>query len=256
MFRTITLRPLLPILLISLLSPTAQAQSIEQQAEQLAQLRAEVEALSSELELEKEDLRGRLRALESQKVDLEVQIRREEMRLERLLAEEEKQKLLLEESAGIDDLTPVVRKGIETFRATVESGLPFKRDERLKALEDLENQLTEGSMSPEKAASRLWAFSQDERRLTRENALDRQVIPLNGEDILVDVARLGMIAMYFKTPDETYGMALPSSDGNGWTWTMLTNSGDSAQAEALFDALERGIRVGWFTLPQPLSGAR
>lgn len=248
------LRPLLLAAVLTGLPATASAQSIEAQAEQLAKIRAEVEALSNEVELEKDDLRGRLRALESQKVDLEVQIRREEMRLERLLAEEAKQKAALEETAGPDNLTPVVRLGISQMRELVKTGLPFKANERLKALEELETKLTEETMSPEQASARLWAFAEDERRLTRESALDRQVIPLNGEDVLVDVARLGMIAMYFKTPDGEFGMATPNN--GSWSWTILTNAEDIAQTEALFDALGRGIRIGWFTLPQPLIGAR
>jgi hypothetical protein len=80
----------LPFLALAMTVP-ALASDIETQAEQLASLRSEVEALSSQLELDKEDLRGRLRAVEAQTVDLEVQIRREELRLERLLAEEESQ---------------------------------------------------------------------------------------------------------------------------------------------------------------------
>ena len=229
----------------------AHAGDIEAQAERLATLRAEVEALSSEVELEKEDLRGRLRALEAQQVDLEVQIRREELRLERLLAEEEKQRQVLESAASRDDLSPAVRAGITQLRAVVSAGLPFKASERLGALAELEQKLSDGSLSAEQAATRLWAFAEDERRLTRENALDRQVIPLEGEEVLVDVARVGMVALYFHTPSGAYGQA--RREGDGWRWVLLTSEADAAQAEALFDALARGIRVGWFSLPQPLS---
>lgn len=243
----------LPFLALAMAVP-ALASDIETQAEQLASLRSEVEALSSQLELDKEDLRGRLRAVEAQTVDLEVQIRREELRLERLLAEEESQQALLDEAQGPDDLTPVVRSGIAQFREHVRAGLPFAVSDRISSLDELESKLSEETMSAQQAAARLWAFAEDERRLTRENTLARQVISLSGEETLVDVARVGMIAMYYRTPEGTYGQAVP--DGDGWTWAPLTHTEDAAQAADLFDALSQGIRVGEFTLPNPLAGAR
>ena len=113
----------------------AAAGDVEARAERLAALRADVEALSNELSLEKDDLKSRLRAIEAQKVDLEVQIRREEMRLERLIAEEASQQALLADAESADDLTPVIRDGIATFRTTVQEGLPYKTPDRLDALE-------------------------------------------------------------------------------------------------------------------------
>ncbi|MFT4979727.1 MAG: TolA-binding protein, partial [Myxococcota bacterium] len=109
MLRSLLLLLLLLLLLAaSLLCAPASAGDIDAQAERLAALRGEVETISAELELDKADLRSRLRAVEAQTVDLEVQIRREELRLERLLTEEEKQRSLLDEAAGTEDLTPTV----------------------------------------------------------------------------------------------------------------------------------------------------
>jgi hypothetical protein len=254
MLRSLLLLLLLLLLAASLLCAPASAGDIDAQAERLAALRGEVETISAELELDKADLRSRLRAVEAQTVDLEVQIRREELRLERLLTEEEKQRSLLDEAAGTEDLTPTVTAGITQLRGVVTSGLPFKVDDRLQSLSELEVKLREQTMSAEQAAARLWAFAEDERRLSRENALDRQVISLGGEEMLVDVARVGMIAMYYRRPDGGYGQAVPGDDG--WRWAELTASADIAEVTALFDALSQGIRVGTFTLPQPLIGAR
>ena len=77
---------------------------------------------------------------------------------------------------------------------------------------------------------------------------------MDGEETLVDVARLGMIAMYYRTPEGTYGQAIP--DGDSWSWSPVTGSEDAMQVADLFDALSQGIRVGAFTLPNPLAGAR
>ena len=86
------LHPVSLALLLSLAASTAHASSVQEQAEELAQLRAEVEGLSEQLSAGKDDARGKLRAIEAQKVELEVQVRRQELRLERLLDEEQRQR--------------------------------------------------------------------------------------------------------------------------------------------------------------------
>jgi hypothetical protein len=241
------------IFLGMLLCRAAVAGDVEEQAVRLASLRAEVDSLSSALEMEKDDLRSRLRAVEAQKVDLEVQIRREELRMERLIAEEVSRMALLEQDGVEDDLTPAVKEGIALLHGTVTAGLPYQRPARLSALADLETRLSDSTLSPEQVAARLWAFAEDERRLTRENALSRQVLALADGEVLADVARLGMVAMYYRTPDGGYGQAVQR--GSDWQLEPVSDAAEVEQLAALFDALTRGIHVGWFTLPRPLPGA-
>lgn len=236
----------------------ARAADPSAQAERLAALRAEVEALHDHVQDEKDAHRSRLRALEAQKVDLEVQLRRQELRLERLLDDEVAlQARIREGSAGSAGVSEAVRAGVASLRAVVHDSLPFKRAERLAALTELEAQLDAASLPPEQVAARLWAFAEDERRLGRENALDRQVAEIDGVEHLVEVVRLGMVAMYWRGPDGTVGQVLP--EAGGWRWAAQDEPAAQAQITALFDALGRGIRVGWFTLPNPIApdgGAR
>lgn len=223
------------------------ADDYQAQAEQLASLRAEVETLSSELSADKDEARARQRAIEAQKVELEVQLRRQELRLERLVAEEAAQRAAIQ---GGGEASPAVRavvlQGIATFEGEVRAGLPFQSEARLRALDELRGKLSTDTLSPEQAAARLWAFAEDERRLSRENALARQVIEWRGEEVLVDVARIGMAALYWQAPDGAVGVA--RREGAGWQWLELT--GDDAEAVGdLFTALEKGIHTGWFNLP-------
>ncbi len=241
------LRPVSLALLLSLAASTAHASSVQEQAEELAQLRAEVEGLSEQLSADKDDARGKLRAIEAQKVELEVQVRRQELRLERLLDEEQRQReVLADTDGGGGDLDATVLTALGDLRAQVEQGLPYKTSQRLSALDELRGKLADGSLTAEQTAARVWAFAEDERRLTRENALDRQVVSLGGEEVLVDIVRVGMIALYWRAPDGTVGRA--RSEGDAWTYQPVTGS-DADAVVGLFDAMGKGIRTGWFSLP-------
>lgn len=238
--------PLALPLLLALAGP-ALAQD-DARARRLADLRAEVAELSETIELERDDLRARLRAIDAQKADVQVQLRRAELRLTELrkAADERKDALAGEESAG-EALTPAIKEGLAELRKVVRSGLPFRVQERLDALDALEAQVDEGVLRPRKAAHRVWQFYEDELRLTRENALDRQLISLEGDELFVEVARIGMLAIYFRTEEGVVGHAVRS--GDDWTWTPYTDAGSIEHVEGLFDALEKQIRAGWFELP-------
>ena len=247
-----SLRRLLTTALLFVAFP-ASAAEVSAQAERLANLRADVETLHDEIQAEKEDHRGRLRALEAQKVDLEVQLRRQELRLERLLDDElALQERIRKGSVGSEDVVSVVQEGIGGMRAYVRGSLPFKSEDRLAALAALDKQLEDGVLPPEQVATRLWAFAEDERRMGRENALGRQVAVIDGGNQLVEVARLGMVAMYWRGPDGAVGQVV--REGQDWRWVVVDNAEAQGQIEAVFDALGRGIRVGWFSLPSPLAG--
>lgn len=239
-------------LLLSLgLVPVAAAADLDQMAENLAGLRREVEVLSTELGLQKEDLRGRLRAMDAQKADLQVQVRQQELRMEQLDQAVEREKALRAEVVAEGQaLTPAVQAGIGEIRTAVAASLPFRLQERLDELDDIEAGLLDQTLTPREAAQRLWSFSEDELRLTRENALDRQVIELDGQEQLVDVARLGMVAIYYRTDDGQVGWA--ERTDTGWVWQPAPDSAASLQVLELFDALEKQIRVGYFVLPDAL----
>lgn len=232
---------------LALLGPLARAADHQAQAEQLASLRAEVEALSEQLGSEKDEAKGRLRAVEAQRVEVDVQIRRQELRMDRLLAEEVSQRAAIEGAGGGDaSVREAVERGIESMRSEVRVGLPFKTELRLAALQELDDKLAANTLSAEQAAARLWAFAEDERRLARENTLDRQVIPLDGEQVLVDVARIGMVAMYWRAPDGRLGRA--QAVAGGWRYPVF-EAPEADAVDGLFEALGKGIRSGFFTLP-------
>lgn len=248
------MRSRLLVILLGVLSTGAlAAEVIDSRAAELAGLRREVETLSSDLGFRKEDLRGRLKAVEAQKVEIEVQIRREELRLAQVEGEAAARRAELAESVTRGGtLAPALVVSIARIRGTVEAGLPFHVTERLAELDTMREQLESGVVTPESAASRLWAFTEDELRLVRENGLDRQVVTLDGEELLADVARLGMVALYFRTDGGVVGTAVHADAG--WAWKALTSRDEQKAVGTLFEKLKHGVRSGAFTLPNPSVG--
>lgn len=240
------------VIAVALCSSLAHASELETRAARVAELRTEVETLNTNVGLAKEELTADLRASAGQQAELEAAVRRQELRLERLLGDEQTALREVEkQSRGASEaLEREVRTGIDGFRRHVQASLPFQSDARLKALQELEAHLDAKTLPVEQVAARLWAFAEDERRLTRENAIGRQVATVDGDEILVDTARLGMVAMYFRTPDGRIGQVQRA--GDAWSWIVLSAEPQAAQVDGLFDALEKGIRTGWFELPQPL----
>jgi hypothetical protein len=223
---------------------------VDSRPAELAKLRREVETLSAEVLARKEEERARLQALEAQSLEVEVQLRREELRLAQLEGEADARRAELAAHTGAsDELRPVVASAIASIRKAVSAGLPYHLTERQAELDTLADQLDQGLVSPEQAAARLWAFTEDELRLTRENGLDRQVVPLEQGEVLADVVRLGMVALYFRTDGGLVGTA--RQDAGGWKWVTFASRDDAMAVEELFQKMQHGVRTGAFTLPNP-----
>jgi hypothetical protein len=220
-------------------------------AKRLAELRSEVETLSSQVENKKADIDAKLRSVRSQKADLEMQIQREEVRLKQLRQAVQKHQDRIEaQNKTRADLAPAAKEAIGDVRQTVAKSLPFKRKARLSELDKLEKQLDDKLISPQKATARLWQFVEDELRLARENGLYRQIVEVDGDEVLADVARVGMVAIYFKTEDGRVGMAQKSDEG--WKWATISGEENTKRVRNLFDSFKKNIRVGYFEIPNAL----
>lgn len=244
-------------LAILLVGPAAIAQEDDgsELGERLAKLRSDVDRLSDEVEDKKDEIDSQMRSTRNQKVDLEARAEREERRNRQLnesLAEAEER--VAKQTEGKEELIPAVEAAIEQVREPVEAGLPFKRDERLGELDDLREQLDDGVLSPQKATARLWQFVEDELRLARESGLHRQSVEVDGEEVLADVVRIGMVALYYQTNNGDVGAAR-HRDGQ-WRWERFEGEGERERIAKLFESFEKNVRVGFFTLPNalPLGG--
>lgn len=236
--------------------PPARAADADDLSQGLIRLRAEVEALNGELTLLRDEQRTTLGTLNAQKADLQANLDRQQ-----LAAREIREKLMAAETqqvdAGLiaDNLKPLLQQATSELRQFVADGLPFKREERLGELDAFRGQVDSGALPVPRAVNRLWAFYEDEFRITRENGLHSQTIALGDERVLAEVAKIGSMALYFRTQDGRVGQAQRGADG--WHFAAVTERDDVARINALYDALKKQIRQGWFELPlASIGGAR
>jgi hypothetical protein len=238
---------------------TASATAAEPEADALSQglirLRGEVEQLNGELDLLREEQRTALAALNAQKAELSASAERQQLGAREALQKLETQRSA-SAAAGIagDTLKPVLLAATDSLQAQVRAGLPFKVEERVAELDEFRAQLENGSLPPQRAVNRLWAFYEDEFRLTRENSQHKQTIALGEERVLADVAKLGTMALYFRTDDGRLGHAQRGVDE--WRFVVLEDERARQQVAALFDSLGKQIRQGYFELPLATGSAR
>jgi len=225
---------------------------VDRLVERIIELRADVESLDSRLQTLKEEHQNRMSSLARREGTLESERESQELRVEKL----KKQLADVREStrsAGVanEELVPVLQEAIDGARGYTERALPFKRGERLASLDELESQLESGALKPPRVANRLWSFHADEVRLTGESGIYRQPVEVEGEQRLVDIARVGMMLLYFRTDGREYGYAVPR--GEGWGYRLAGDRSAESRVESLFDSLQKQVRTGYFRLPNPLS---
>jgi len=229
---------------------SAYAEKIDDLAQSLVRIRGEVEELQNQLDMEKQDHKIKMDSLGSQLSDLSIENRRQRLSVEKM--EQAIQKLEEAKAARLSSeevLLPVVSASLDKLRDTVKNSLPFKIEERLAELNDLKEQLESGKVDPNRTVNRMWAFIEDEIRLTRENGLYSQSILLNGENVLADVAKLGSMFIYFQTSNDQVGFA--RKENGRWQFVELQNPDAKQNVNKLFDSLRKQIRQGYFELPNP-----
>ncbi len=213
----------------------------------LIALRGQVEDLQAEMQILKAEHSQSMTYLNTRKTELEANIDRKQLQIKQSQAEvvELQEKI---KSLGLDSeqMIPEVLNLAQNIEQAITAGIPFKPAERKSVIEGIVRDLEGRKITSQHAINRLWAFLEDEMRLARENAIYSQTISLNGEQVLVDVAKLGTVLMYFKTRDDRYGQAV---NNNGWQYKLFEDENNSQAVAQLFDSLKKQIRQGYFTLP-------
>lgn len=232
---------------------SASSAALQNLANRIAEKRAELESLSDELEIAKSEISEELRSLSTQTADVEALINREELRLSQIESDiDERRSEIRRAEESTIDLSPLLRLTMEGLRDHISSGIPFERTRRLQAVATVERLLEEGSLNEQTALTRLWNLVDSEFRLVGDMGIYRQRIDYAGEPRLAEVARLGMVLLYFRTFEGEFGYAV--REGGEWSYRRVRDSTEEEQVAALFEGLRRNLRQGFFTVPNPYAG--
>jgi hypothetical protein len=247
--RTIARAAVLSLLGGTLLLPRVSAQDdTAARARELAAARADVERLEAEIRAARDRERRAMGTLAAQRDEIAVLLRRERIRVDELrsrLADLEAARA--QASVGGGDLRSTVLAAADGLIEVVSGGLPFRLDDRLGALGAVRDDVAGGRLSSENATSRLWQFIEDEIRLAGDIGRYRDVVELDGRRELVEIAKLGMLALYVRTTDGRIAHAVEREDG--FVFEPLEAPGDVRAVQRLFDALGRRVLGGEHELP-------
>lgn len=231
---------------------SASAKEAAHLATRLSALRGEVEALSAELGEKQATYRAELQGYSRQEADLSLEARRGETTMAKLrLAIETIRKKNAEVKTASEVLDPVLERGLNLMEGYVLKSLPFKTKARLNALSEIREKKKNHSLSTDQAINRLWAFVEDEMRMQRESVVYRQEIDFEGQLVLADVLRVGMVVMFFRLPNQGVGVVQPSEAG--WRYVSADDPKIAQQIDVAFEQFAKQVRVGTFSLPIKMS---
>lgn len=235
----------------TLLSPSLFAENNEEMVQSIMKLRADVEALYTQIDENKEHYKAQMKSYAVQSADNRAQINRKTTDIK--LAKLELEKVKVEIAATSDesvDLAPLIERGTDTIKASINAGIPFKTSSRIASIDEINFKLEEGLITQEKALQLLWSSFDDNLRMTKEIGLFKQQIDVEGKSIMAKIGKIGTIMMFFATPDERVGYVIKQKDA--YTYKVATDEKDVEMINALFDALQKQIRTGYFTVPNAL----
>lgn len=213
---------------------------------QIIKLRSEVDSLSEDLKTEKELLKSKIQNLAIEKMDLDSKIRREKIKIK---AQEQKiNKVEKPEILALEDYNLIIKNFINEEYSRVSSSLPYKRKERLDYLDTLIKDFEKGANTAEKTLQFLWTHVEDEIQLAKDVLLDRDFVQIENKEKIVDVARVGMLMMFFKTEDNKYGYI--KYDGLQWKPEIFKLSQNEKLVSDFFTNLKKQIKAGFFDFPQ------
>lgn len=219
--------------------------------ESIMELRSDVESLYTQIDDNKDAYKSQMKSYALQISDNEAQINRQVTSLKLTQQNIEKMQKELEAlGSATVDLKPVVDEALAALAKDIKAGIPFKVEERIAGLQQIKDDLRNGNISQEKALALTWASYDDALRLTKEIGQFKQEITLDGKATMAKIAKVGSVMMFFATPDDRVGYV--KKDGEKYSYVVATDTVERDQIIDLFDALQKQIRTGYFTLPNAL----
>ncbi len=252
MFNTPKISLIALALCTTLISTNLLASNDEDMVKAIMKLRADVESLYTQIDQNKDAYKASMKSLALQSADSDAQINRKITSIKLLELDLEKLKVQIANTSTSNIvLKPLLEELITALETSIIEGIPFKVQERLSALRKIQDDLDEGLITSERALALLWSAYDDNIRLTKEIGLFKQNIEIDSKNILADVAKIGTVMLYFKTPDNRVGY-ITEDESDNFVTKVAKQEDDIKEILSLFDALNKQIRTGFFTLPNAL----
>ena len=236
---------------IAISGSTVYATENSEMIDSIMELRSDVESLYTQIDDNKDAYKSQMKSYALQISDNEAQINRQVTSLKLTQQNIEKMQKELEAlGSATVDLKPVVHEALAALEKDIKAGIPFKVEERIAGLQQIKDDLKNGNISQEKALALTWASYDDALRLTKEIGQFKQEITLDGKATMAKIAKVGSVMMFFATPDDRVGYV--KKDGQKYSYVVAADTVERDQIIDLFDALQKQIRTGYFTLPNAL----
>jgi hypothetical protein len=211
------------LILLFILNPLIFADVATDLSQQLIPLRSHMEKQAQELESTQQAFDQQIQALQAQVLELNQNLSREKLKSKVLV---EKTKRLTSFTnlgpAGSSEDQKFVSLWMDELKNWVEQSLPFQKQQRLAKLEELQSRFKKKEPL-EPLVWDLWTFTSQELKNTKGFSNEVTEINLDGNSVPAEVAKLGMVHMYFKTTDQRSGYSIKTKQG----WTFQTAQTDS-----------------------------
>lgn len=240
---------LFTILLITIFTiPFAFSKSSETSglSQKIIQLRNEVSELSNDFKTEKELIKSKIQTYALEKLDLESQIRRKKIQLKTIDEKIKTAKSI--ENIENADLTQLIAHFFEFESSRLLQSLPYKIQERTDYIQQLKEKFLDQKNSDEKTLQLLWTHIEDEIQLSKDVSLDKDILKINGKSTIVEIAKVGMLMMFFKTSEGKTGFL--NFSNNQWSPRFFEIKSNTQLVQLFFENLKKQIRTGYFEFPQ------
>ena len=234
-----------------LLGSALAANTNEKLVNSIISLRGDVENLYTDIKENKQRYNSEMKSLSMQITDSQAQLNRKNTSIK--LSKNELFKIqtqIKETSNGNSEIKPLVLNALDLLEQSINEGIPFMVDARVADLEKIKSDLNANLITNEKALALTWASYDDTIRVTKEIGLFKQQIDIKGKKVLAKIAKLGSVALFFSTPSNEVGFVV--NNAGTYEYKHITNPEDIKKIVALFDALQKQIRTGFFELPNAL----
>lgn len=194
--------------------------SYDEQILKLSELRQNVETLSSQRQSEQKKMNLEIESLTSRKAELEQQLSRERLKNQILLGKKDLNQKLNQVQKQNSKNQQWIEKWIQELYHYVDTGLPYQKEKRLAALDNLKHRLHQ-SEAHEILVQDIWKLTENELEITRTNTFELGSITISNQEETAEIVKLGMFKLFFKTSHGQRGFA--KFDNQKWTMQVLDN---------------------------------